>query len=60
MTWFLLAAVSVIFLVRLVRRRPRRFAVSRSDAVSTLHMDMSKKQSKNTRDALDAASSTLR
>jgi hypothetical protein len=61
MTWFLVvAAVAVIFVVRLALRRQRRFPVSRSEAVSTLHMDMSRKHTKETRAALDAASSTLR
>lgn len=60
MTWFLLAAVTALFAARLARRRHRRFPISQSDAVSTLHMDMSRKHTKETRAALDAASSTLR
>ncbi len=60
MTWFLLAAVTVVFAIRLVRHRHRRDAVSPSEAVSTLHVDMSKRHSRETKAALDAASSTLR
>lgn len=60
MKWFLLAAIVVALAIRLARQRPRRFAVSRSHPVSTLHVDMSRRQNKKTKDALDAASSTLR
>ncbi len=60
MKWFLLAGLILAIAARLARHRQRRFTVSRSDPVSTLHMDMSKKQSKKTRAALDAASSDLR
>jgi hypothetical protein len=60
MTWFLLAAVALAFAVRLARHRYRRFAVSPSHPVSTLHADLWRKQSKKKKDALDAASSTLR
>jgi hypothetical protein len=59
MTWFLLAAVALAIAVRFARRT-RRFAVSPSHPVSTLHMDLSRKQSSKTKAALDAASSTLR
>jgi hypothetical protein len=59
MKWLLLAVVVLAFAVRFARRRGR-FAVSPSDPVSTLHLDMSRKQSKETKAALDAASSTLR
>jgi len=60
MTWFLLAAVVLVLAIRLARHGRRRFSVSRSEPVSTLHLDMSRKQSRQTRAALDAASSTLR
>lgn len=60
MTWFLLAAIALAVVVRFGRQRHRRVAVFPSHPVSTLHVDMSRKQSKRTKDALDAASSTLR
>lgn len=60
MKWLLLAVVVLAFAVRFARNRHRRFAVSPSDPVSTLHLDMSRKQSRETKAALDAASSTLR
>lgn len=60
MTWFLLAAVVVALAALLARRRPRRVAVFPSHPVSTLHVDMSRRQSKRTKDALAAASATLR
>jgi hypothetical protein len=59
MMWLLLAVVVLAFAIRFARRH-RRFAVSPSDPVSTLHLDMSRKQSRETKAALDAASSTLR
>lgn len=59
MTWFVLAAVTLVFVVRYARRH-RRFATSTSAPVSTLQADMSKKHSREKRAALDAASSTLR
>ncbi len=60
MTWFLLAAVTLAFAVRFARHRHRRFAVSPSDPVSTLHVGLSRKHSSKTKAALAAASSTLR
>lgn len=61
MTWFLLAAaVAVVVAVVLARRGPRPIRVSRSEPISTLHVGASRKQTKETRSALDAASSTLR
>ncbi|HSD20692.1 MAG TPA: hypothetical protein VLC54_11675 [Anaeromyxobacter sp.] len=59
MKWLLLAVVVLGFAIRFARRH-RHLAVSPSDPVSTLHLDMSRKQSKETKAALDAASSTLR
>lgn len=62
MTWFLLAAaVAVVVAVVLARRGgPRPIRVTRSEPISTLHVGASRKHSKETRSALDAASSTLR
>ncbi len=62
MMWFWLAAIAIALAVvaRLGRRRSRRVAVFPSHPVSTLHVDMSRKRSRRTKDALDAASSTLR
>jgi uncharacterized protein with von Willebrand factor type A (vWA) domain len=59
MMWFLLAAVALAIVVRAARRN-RRFAVSPSFPMSTFRMDLSRKQSRRTKAALDAASSTLR
>jgi hypothetical protein len=59
MLWLVLAAVALAIVVR-ASRRSRRFAVTTSYPVSTLHMDLSRKQTRKTRAALDAASSTLR
>jgi hypothetical protein len=59
MTWFLLAAITLLFVVRYARRH-QRLATSTSSPVSTLQADMSKKHSREKRAALDAASSTLR
>lgn len=59
MMWFLLAAVALAIVVR-VARRSRRFAVSPSFPISTFHMDLSRRQTRKTKAALDAASSTLR
>jgi hypothetical protein len=59
MQWVLLAAVAVLIVVRFARRG-RRFAVSASPPVSTLTLDVSRRQSRKTKAALDAASSTLR
>ena len=60
MTWFLLAAVALALVVRFARHRHRRFVVSHSQPISTLHVNLSRKQSIKTKAALDAASSTLR
>ncbi len=60
MKWFLLATIAFAFIVRFGRLRHRRVAVFPSSPVSTLHVDMSRKRSRRTKDALDAASSTLR
>lgn len=60
MMWFLLAAFVLAVVARFGRQRSRRVAVFPSHPVSTLHVDMSRKRSRRTKDALDAASSTLR
>lgn len=60
MTYFVLAAVVAAFGFGFARRRKGRVEVAPGDPVSTLHLDMSKKQTKRTRAALDAATSTLR
>jgi hypothetical protein len=60
MMWFVLAGIGVAVVVGLGRHRQRRVAVFPSHPVSTLHVDMSRRQSKQTQAALDAASSRLR
>jgi hypothetical protein len=60
MVWMLFGAVVFVLVIRLARRRRRLFTVSSSDSISTIHLEMTKKQTAKTRAALDAATAALR
>jgi hypothetical protein len=60
MMWLVLALVLAAVAVRLVRRRRAVVLVSPSETISTLNTDRSKKTTKDTRAALDAATRLLR
>jgi hypothetical protein len=58
--WVLLAVVALVILVLFARRRRALFTVSPSDAISTMHLEMTKRQTAKKRAALDAATASLR
>jgi hypothetical protein len=60
MAWVLLAGLAFVFVLRFARRRRRLFTVSRSESISTIHVEMSKKQTEKKRAALEAATAALR
>ncbi len=59
MMW-LLAALASGFALRFGRRRRVLFTVLPSESISTIHVQMSKRQTAKTRAALEAATATLR
>jgi len=60
MIWFLLGGAMLAIAVRLLRRRRALFPVLPSEPVSTMHLELSKRQSARTRQALDVATQALR
>ncbi len=63
MVWLIGAIVLVVVLpgaVRLARRRRELVTIFPGEPISTLHTDMSRKTSKETKAALDAATELLR
>jgi hypothetical protein len=60
MGWLLLALLVFAVTVRLARRRRMLFTVSPSESISTMHLELSKRQTAKTRAALDAATAALR
>jgi hypothetical protein len=61
MAWLLLlGGFAFIIVLRLARRRRAQFTVRPSEPISTIHLEMSKKQTAKVRAALDAATSALR
>lgn len=60
MAWALLAGVAFVLVLRFARRRRKLFTVLPSESISTIHLEMTKKQSAKTRAALDAATAALR
>jgi hypothetical protein len=60
MSSILLAGVVFAFVLRFAKRRRARFTVLPSESISTIHLEMSKRQTAKTRAALDAASAALR
>jgi hypothetical protein len=60
MRWLVLVLVLAAVLARLVRRRREVVLVSPSETISTLHTGRSKKTTKETKAALDAATRLLR
>jgi hypothetical protein len=60
MTWVLLAGfVLVVVLVVRFRRRRKLFTVLRCEPISTMHTEMSRRHTKKTRAALEAATAEL-
>lgn len=60
MMWLLLVGVLLIVAARLMRRRREVVPISRGETISALHSDLSKKTTKGTKEALDAATRLLR
>jgi hypothetical protein len=60
MVWVLLAAVAFAIVLRFARRRRTLFSVVPSESISTIHVELSKRQTARTRAALDAATAALR
>jgi hypothetical protein len=60
MGWLLLALLVFAVTVPLARRRRMLFTVSPSESISTMHLELSKRQTAKTRAALDAATAALR
>jgi hypothetical protein len=60
MLWLLLAGVTLVFVLRLARRRHTLFTVLPSDSISTIHMAMARKHTAKAKAALDAATEALR
>jgi len=60
MAWLLLAGVAFALVLRFARRRRTLFTVLPSGSVSTIPLEMSKRQTAKTRAALDAATAALR
>jgi hypothetical protein len=60
MVWALLAVLAFVFVLRLARRRRTLFTVLPSESISTIHFELSRRQTAKTRAALDAATAALR
>jgi len=61
MAWLLLLVPLLVIVVAvLMRRRRQTVSISSSETISTLHADLSKKATKETKAALDAATRLLR
>ena len=62
MGWVLLAglAFASAFVLRFARRRRALFTVLPSESISTIHVEMTKRQNAKKRAALDAATAALR
>lgn len=60
MAWLLLTGIVIVLALRLARRRRSRFMVLPSESISTIHVELSKRQPARTRAALEAATATLR
>jgi hypothetical protein len=59
MTWALLAGLVLVVVVVHFRRRRKLFMVLRSEPISTMHTEMSRRHTKKTRAALEAATAEL-
>lgn len=60
MAWLLLAGLVFLVVRRLARRRRMPFLILPSESISTIHVEMSKKQTAKTKAALEAATAALR
>ena len=60
MAWVLLAGLAFALVFRLARRRRELFTVSPFESISTIHVEMTKKQTAKKRAALEAATAALR
>jgi hypothetical protein len=60
MMWLLIAAVALVLVLRLVRRRRTLFTVLPSDSISTIHVEMTRKHTAKTKAALESATESLR
>jgi hypothetical protein len=58
--WLVLAGLAFVFALRFAWRRRALFTVLPTESISTLHGQMSKRQTAETKAALDAATATLR
>jgi hypothetical protein len=59
MTW-LLAGIAFVVVLRFARRRRTLFTVLPSESISTIHVELSKRQTAKKRAALEAATDALR
>ena len=60
MVWLLFVAVILVVVVRVASRRRAVFEISRSESISTVHLERSRRHDAKTKAALDAATSSLR
>jgi hypothetical protein len=60
MLWLLLAGVAGLVVLRIARRRRSQVTIAPSEAISTINVAMSKRNSAQIRAALKAATSALR
>ena len=60
MGWIGLVVLIVLVVLPIARRRRRVVTVSRSDAISTLHLDMARNRTAKQNAALDDATRALR
>ena len=60
MAWLALAALAIVLVLRFSRRRRTLFTVLPFESISTIHLEMSKRQTAKKRAALDAATAALR
>ena len=60
MAWLLLAGIAFVVVLRFARRRRTLFTVLPSESISTIHVELSKRQTAKKRAALEAATDALR
>ena len=60
MAWLLLVGIAFVVVLRFVRRRRTLFTVLPSESISTIHVELSKRQTAKKRAALEAATDALR
>ena len=60
MAWLLLVGIAFVVVLRFARRRRTLFTVLPSESISTIHVELSKRQTAKKRAALEAATEALR